>query len=575
MRKSILAVIALAMLGFAACAPVAVKPEGAPAVEAAPPPEAAEGKACAYARFLKGKLAEAEGRQEEAQFQYEQALICDPAAEYVMRNLAMLLVRAEKRQEAIVWVKRILELRPDDTNVHSLLANLFVSLGETDQAVATYQELLARDPRNQNVMLLLGSLFASTGDYARARSMLEELVQNAPESYAGHYYLAKLYREMRLIELALPAYEKALALNWSPPLAYEAAELYGSAGHHADSARLYRRIVEEDFTDERARGLLANTYLQQNKIDQALAELADLRNITSDPGRVDMAIGRILLDVGRYDAAIAHLRRLLDEDPARIEFRALLVLAYYQKGDKARAKKMLSGVKPGTPGYAEAVLMLARLLQDEKDVAGAEKVLRQAISAAGGDARSTFYAALALLYRETGRPEKGRAVFEEAVQAQQQDVKVLFEYGLFLDRLGDTVGAFAKMQEVLALDPRNPYALNYVGYTWAERGENLEQAKDYIEEAVRQRPEDGFIRDSLGWVYYRLGEFARAAAELEKAVELAADEDPTIYEHLGDVYVALHRHAEAAEAYERAAELYEEEAKKAAVRRKREALPVQ
>lgn len=530
---------------------------------------------CAYTHFLWGKVAEGAGRPEEAVFHFEQALVCDPAAEYVMRNLAMTLIRTDKRQQAIAWINKILAAKPDDIGAQSLLANLYVSIGETAQAEAAYLAILARDPQNQNVMLMLGSLYASNRQYDKAQAQLEQLVRLAPEAYAGHYYLAKLYREMRLGAKAVGAYGKALALNWSTPLAYEAADFYESLSRYAESAKLYRRILEEDPADERARGLLANSYLQQNKIDAALAELRELRQTTSETVRVDLSVGRILVEAKRYDAAIAYLSRILAEDPGQVSIRSLLVLAYYQKGDKGKARKMLAEVRPGMAGYEESVLMLARLLHDEKDLAGAEQVLRQAIAEAAGERKLAFYVALAALYRERQELPKAHAVFDEAQEEMPAEPKLRFEYGLFLERIGDTEAALAKMHEVLALDPRNPYALNYVGYTWADRGERLDEAKAYIEEAVSQRPEDGFIRDSLGWVFYRLGDYERAVRELEKAVELANDDDATIYEHLGDAYAKLRRYPEAAGAYDRAAELYDESTKKDAVRRKRGALPVQ
>ncbi|MEW6594846.1 MAG: tetratricopeptide repeat protein [Thermodesulfobacteriota bacterium] len=573
MRKKMLYAMVL-LLGLVACAPL-TEEAGGPADERRSRQGAESDQSCAYAHFLWGKAAEAAGRPEEAIFHFEQALECDPAAEYVMRNLAMSLIRTDKRQQAIAWVNKILAARPDDVGAQSLLANLYVSIGETGQAEAAYRAILAKDPGNQNVMLMLGSLYAGNRQYEKARAQLEELVRIAPESYAGHYYLAKLYREMRLGPKAAAAYTKALSLNWSAPLAYEAADFYESLSRYAESAKLYRRILDDDPADERARGLLANSYLQQNKIDAALAELRELRQTASETLRVDLTIGRVLLEAKRYDAAIAHLTRILAEDPGQVSIRSLLVLTYYQKGDKVRARKMLAEVRPGMAGYEEAVLMLARLLQDEKDLAGAEKVLRQAIAEAESERKVVFYVALAALYRERQELPKAYAVFDEAQQALPTDSKLRFEYGLFLERIGNTDAALAKMHEVLALEPRNPYALNYVGYTWADRGERLEEARAYIEEAVSQRPEDGFIRDSLGWVYYRLGDYERAVRELEKAVELANDEDATIYDHLGDAYARLKRYAEAAGAYDRAAELYDEPAKREAVRRKREALPLQ
>jgi Flp pilus assembly protein TadD len=128
------------------------------------------------------------------------------------------------------------------------------------------------------------------------------------------------------------------------------------------------------------------------------------------------------------------------------------------------------------------------------------------------------------------------------------------------------------MEEVLKREPKHARALNYVGYTWAEEGRNLEEAKAYIEQAVVLLPKDGFVRDSMGWVYYQLGDFPAAVRELELAVKLSPD-DSTIYEHLGDAYLKNNDPSQARKAYGKALELHEEEEKKAAVRRKLEALP--
>ena len=125
----------------------------------------------------------------------------------------------------------------------------------------------------------------------------------------------------------------------------------------------------------------------------------------------------------------------------------------------------------------------------------------------------------------------------------------------------------AKMQEVLALDPDNGAALNYVGYTWADNNVNLEKALEYVKRAVELLPDDGYVRDSLGWVYFKLGKFDQAIAELEKASEMV-DNDPVIREHLGDVYMRMKQFEKARASYEEAYKLYEEEAKKEKVRDK-------
>ena len=93
--------------------------------------------------------------------------------------------------------------------------------------------------------------------------------------------------------------------------------------------------------------------------------------------------------------------------------------------------------------------------------------------------------------------------------------------------------------------------LNYLGYSWIDRGENLEKAKGMVRRAAALRPEDGFIADSVGWAAYRTGDMEEAVAEMERAVALEPL-DPTINEHLGDVYWAAGRRLEANYQWEKA-----------------------
>ena len=124
------------------------------------------------------------------------------------------------------------------------------------------------------------------------------------------------------------------------------------------------------------------------------------------------------------------------------------------------------------------------------------------------------------------------------------------------------------MQQVLALDPENVNALNYVGYSWAERGEKLEEAETLIRRALEISPDDGYITDSLGWVYYKMAEslFAesrkeealglleRAKEHLLQAVEMTGG-DSVVSEHLGDVMLLRGDKRGALDYYEEAAGL--------------------
>ena len=93
--------------------------------------------------------------------------------------------------------------------------------------------------------------------------------------------------------------------------------------------------------------------------------------------------------------------------------------------------------------------------------------------------------------------------------------------------------------------------LNYLGYSWIDRGEHYERAEEMLAKAVELRPRDGYIADSLGWVYFRTGRYPKAVAELERATALSPL-DPVVNEHLGDAYWKVGRRIEAGFQWRRA-----------------------
>jgi tetratricopeptide (TPR) repeat protein len=525
---------------------------------------------CGYFYFLWGKSAENDRRYEEALQAYEKVLVCDPEADYMVRDIALLLIKLDRKREAVDWLNNFIVRNPTDIESRFLLAKLYAGMADFEEAIAVYNEILLIN-EDQKTLLMLGSLYAQVKQYDKAQEYLERLLELNPDSYMGHYYLARLYRELRLFGNALAAYEKTLAINWSSRLAYEVAELYEQQSRFEEAGVLYQRIVEEDESDETARSRLINVYLQTEKVESALEELQEMKAYAADPKMVDFTISRLLIAKERHDEAIVVLSSLIAEDPEQHAARYLLALSYQQKGDSREAVKLLRMIPATAEVYEDAVLLLVRIFRTEKDIPAAILALEELLNNEK-PGKMSFYVVLATLYRENDQQGKGRATFDLAVELFPDSDELLFEYGLFLEQVGDRQGVMEKMQQALRLEPRNAAALNYVGYTWADNGENLEQALKYIEQAVALKPEDGFIRDSLGWVYFRLGDIDRAIKELDRALELV-DDDPVIYEHLGDVYMQTGELGMARSNYEKALTLQKDEEKLESVRRKIEQLP--
>ena len=131
-----------------------------------------------------------------------------------------------------------------------------------------------------------------------------------------------------------------------------------------------------------------------------------------------------------------------------------------------------------------------------------------------------------------------------AAGRRTRDWPLLYARGIARERSGDWARAEADFLRALELAPEQPYVLNYLGYTWAEQGKNLDRAKAMLLRATELRPQDGNIADSLGWVLFRLGDMPGAVTWLEKAVELES-RNSVINDHLGDAYWAAGRQREA------------------------------
>ena len=164
-----------------------------------------------------------------------------------------------------------------------------------------------------------------------------------------------------------------------------------------------------------------------------------------------------------------------------------------------------------------------------------------------------------------GNVYRANKLFAEAIEAYSLAVNNLvniakhhwdlFYYrGIAHERNKNWDEAEEDFKTALSLNPDQPLVLNYLGYTWVDRGENLEPALKMLNRAVELRPNAGFIVDSLGWGYFKLGQYENAVKHLERAVEIQP-EDPTLNDHLGDAYWHVGRKLEAKFQWSHAKEL--------------------
>jgi tetratricopeptide (TPR) repeat protein len=191
---------------------------------------------------------------------------------------------------------------------------------------------------------------------------------------------------------------------------------------------------------------------------------------------------------------------------------------------------------------------------------------------------SKTHSDLPIVFTTLGDALRREALYEDAITAYTTALEktptltdaqwpVLFTRGIAYERNGDWDKAEADLRKALELQPGQPQVLNYMGYSYLEMNENLEEAMTMIRAAVAARPNDGYITDSLAWGLFRLRAYEDAVAPMEKSASLMPV-DPIINDHLGDVYWAVGRIREARFQWARALSFDPEEKDAVRIRQK-------
>ena len=118
--------------------------------------------------------------------------------------------------------------------------------------------------------------------------------------------------------------------------------------------------------------------------------------------------------------------------------------------------------------------------------------------------------------------------------------EILYKRGSSYERLKDYKNSDKDLLKSLEINPKDPYVLNYLAYSWLEREYKIDTSLQMLEKAYAERSDDPYIIDSIGWAYYLVEDFAKAEIFLKRAVELMPD-DPIVNDHYGDILWKLDR----------------------------------
>jgi len=530
-RASHLALAATALLALSACASTGAAP---PATTASADP--ANPDASVYGLYLAGQAALDSGDSRAAADLFGKASAKTPDAAYLKdRVFTSALMAGEMTRAAALSPPA--DSTDQGERILGVLARSVEALADGRNETA-YQELShANDlSRGEAALALLKPWAAAAAGHAEASLTMPGLDDRLTRLVGGIDQGLLMERMHRYGE-AETTFKSLLNDPAGLPLV---AASYGPflerRGRRQEAIAVYDQVLaaapdDTDLATARARAAARAPAPPQPTVREGAAEAL-------------MVPAAIAMTNKEQEVGLIYLRLALRLDPNQAEAWLLVGDALSGLGDIAGARGAFAEVGPKSSHYVDARTRLAWSYQTGDDKDQALKLAQETVQLRpdSQDAKLT----LADLLRASDRFEESAKMLDPVIAAQGEHAEWRLYYmrGVALERSGHWPDAERDLQKALAMKPDSPEVLNYLGYSWVNRGSHIDEGMKMIQRALVAQPDEGAYVDSLGWAYFRLGDYKKAVELLERAATLDAG-DAEINDHLGDAYWRAGRHDEA------------------------------
>ncbi|MDR0827568.1 MAG: tetratricopeptide repeat protein [Desulfovibrio sp.] len=414
--------------------------------------------------------------------------------------------------KAVEILENALKKNPGNLDLREEMIRLYLREGENDKAA----NLLPPTPDEGDAPeaeLFRAGVLSTVGRTEEAKSLLLELVKKEPDFASAWLELAFLAEREGNSAEALAAYGKAIELA---PENQEA------------QLRIITLLVKDKKPDEAMR-TLDEAHLNAHLLVQAALRFADGQYYPQ---------AELLLEQAKKAGA----------SPDEVALFLSMVKLEGAKDPKSALSPLMS-IKAESPIYPAALEQKARVYLRANDWDRARATAHEGRKLF--PERKDLWGIEAFSLARQKKNAKSEAVLKEALNQYPGDEDLLLSLGNIQEEGGNKKAAMQTMEQLLAINPKNYQAQNYIGYSLADSNTNLVRALELISSAFTQNPEADFIADSLAWVLYRLGRHAEAWETIKRCISLGGD-DAVIWEHYGDIALAVGDKNQAVKGYKEA-----------------------
>jgi tetratricopeptide (TPR) repeat protein len=524
-------VVCLAALLASCATPKQAMPQGGTAIENA--------QASEYGNYLSARFAASQHNLKDAAEYFRRALKSDPTNSTLLALAFFFTTASGDVEGAGTYADQVIAATPSDHAGRLTLAVIAMKHHKWDDARKTLA-LSSKGPfATLTVGMLDGWAAAGQGDEKTAVADLAALRASGGADALAMFHLALLADFLGQKDLADESYRSVLTSGASPRTIDAYGRFLERQGRTADATAFYTKYGQQPGLGSVAVAGLAR--IKSGKKPDGL--------ITSpEDGAAEALFGiaASLTDPNSADVSILYLRLALYLR-SDLDLGAVLLADRFESLEKYEdAIAVYQTVPKDSPYYhlaaVEIALDNARLGRNELAV-----TQLKALVAADPNAGEAW-TALGDTYRSMSKFPEAADAYDHAIALVGNDSSrgwpLLFARAVSEDGSKNWSAAEVDLKKALQMAPNEPQILNYLGYSWVDKNQNIPEALAMLEKARSLKPTDGYIVDSVGWAYFKVGRYADAATTLQSAVELVPG-DPTINDHLGDAYWCVGRKRDA------------------------------
>ncbi|MEA3471624.1 MAG: tetratricopeptide repeat protein, partial [Thermodesulfobacteriota bacterium] len=315
----------------------------------------------------------------------------------------------------------------------------------------------------------------------------------------------------------------------------------------------YREFIRLNPENITMRLRLGQIFFRMKEYREAERVSREILGIDDSQMDARFSLGLALLFTGEnLDGAIEEFLVVLKNNPQNLKARFFLASAYEKMKYYPEALEEFASIPEDSDLYVNSRIHMGFLLKEDGRIEEAIEMLINAIDKKGTE--DELFGFLAALYEENNQLDRAEDILKKGLSVTPDSIDLHYKLGVIYSKMKREEESLREMEEVLKIEPENAEALNFIGYSYADKGIKLDEAERMIRRAMELKPGNGYITDSLGWLYFRQDKIEEAIKYLEEAFHITP-EDPTIAEHLGEVYEKAGKRKEALEMYRRALQL--------------------